>query len=75
MGPEDNDLRERTKPFGLRLVRMFSRLPKKQRPKYSASRSYDRVLPSEQTIARHIAPAANPNGATGASDMDGKAAR
>jgi len=29
MGPEDNDLRERTKPFGLRLVRMFSRLPKK----------------------------------------------
>ena len=28
MGPDDNDLRERTKQFGLRVVRMFSRLPK-----------------------------------------------
>ena len=28
MGPDHNDLRERTKQFGLRVVRMFSRLPK-----------------------------------------------
>jgi len=28
MGSDDNDLRERTKRFGLRVLRMFSRLPK-----------------------------------------------
>ena len=28
MTPDQNDLRERTKQFGLRIVRMFSRLPK-----------------------------------------------
>jgi four helix bundle protein len=28
MHPDENDLRERTKHFGLRVVRMFSRLPK-----------------------------------------------
>ena len=28
MQPEQNDLRERTKEFGLQIVRMFSRLPK-----------------------------------------------
>ncbi len=28
MQPDENDLRERTKRFGLRVLRMFSRLPK-----------------------------------------------
>jgi len=28
MAPTENDLRQRTKEFGLRVVRMFSRLPK-----------------------------------------------
>src|SRR5438309_7001355 len=28
MQPDENDLRERTKHFGLRVLRMFSRLPK-----------------------------------------------
>jgi four helix bundle protein len=29
MQPNENDLRQRTKEFGLRLLRMFSRLPKR----------------------------------------------
>src|SRR6266403_1929900 len=29
MQPNENDLRERTKEFGLRVLRMFSRLPKR----------------------------------------------
>jgi hypothetical protein len=34
MESEEGDLRERTKQFALRFIRMFTGLPKKQRPKY-----------------------------------------
>jgi hypothetical protein len=76
MQSEENDLRQRTKEFGLQIVRMFSGLPKTTEAQVLGKQ----VLRSGTSIGANYreayrAPAVERNGASGASDMHGNAAR
>jgi hypothetical protein len=61
MPKEKNDLRDRTKDFALRIMRMFSSLPKQLKHKRLVSRRCDLARPLGPIIAKRIAAEAKPN--------------
>jgi four helix bundle protein len=75
MGPDDNDLRERTKQFGLRVLRMFSRLPKTTEAQVLGKQ----ILRSGTSVGANYREAyrarSKSEWSDRASDMDGTAAR
>ena len=75
MQKEEKDLRDRTKAFALRIVRMFSALPKTTEAQVLGKQLLRSGTSIGANYREHFARGAKLNGATGKSDIDGKAAR
>ena len=75
MQNEENDIAVGTKNFALEIIRLFPNSQEQQKRRSWGNNCYARRPLWEQIIAKHIADAVKRNGASGASDIDGSAAR